>query len=554
MFDRKVLDDLRQQADLALIVGRYVSLQPSGPEWKACCPFHHETAPSFYVVPDKQMWHCFGCGEGGDAVDFIQRVLGLSFPDAVREVADITGVLLDDEPRASFRRQQRRTLHDVAQLCMDWFRSQIGGAKGYLTRRGYDGELSEAWDIGFGPKGWEVLTNHLLRKRVPLEAALDIGVLARNQNTGRYYDRFRERLIFPIHDDRGKVVAFAGRDLSGEEGVPKYVNSPEGPLYSKGKMLYGLHRALSPIRKTKQVLLVEGYTDVHAFGVAGHPEVLACCGTALTSEQARRLTRLAHRVLLAGDPDDAGVKAMSKHLPALLSAGAEVLRVPLPSDPADTLMELGPTGLAACVARATPFLRDSIVLLSSQHDATPSGRQKAADAVVPMLRATRGVQRDEVCRLAGSILGVSPRRLLYMAGGHTVEPAKATEPIRILPPAITELVWVLVHCPELIEFFKQADPAWFPVDLVPFLADLVRKTPLGTALSLAPGDLHRQLRALGADSQRYGAGQVEGVLIEGMARLELAHLDVTLGCAHNGVRFGLQLRRLELRERLSPKP
>ena len=231
-----------------------------------------------------------------------------------------------------------------------------------------------------------------------------------------------------------------------------------------------------------------------------------------------------------------------------------MLRVPLPSDPADTLMELGPDGLAACVSKATPFLRDSIALLSAQHDATPAGRQQAADAVVPLIRATRGVQKDAVCRLAGSILGVSPRRLFFMAGGHAAQPPAEQTSIRLLPPALAELVWVLVHRSDLIGDFRESDPAWFPDDLGPLLVELVRGVPLGTALGSAPRELHSQLRAIGADSQRYGAGQVRGVLVEGLARLELAHLDATLGCAHNGVRFGLQLRRLELRERLAHKP
>ena len=333
------------------------------------------------MVPDKGIFHCFGCGANGDVLDFVRRISGSSFPEAVEEVASIAGVLLGDDEERAPQRAQRAQLRQVMDAVQSWFTSNLGGAAKYLQHRGYTREQAQEWGIGFAPPGWDSLTNHLKRTYIPLETAVSAGVLIQNEQ-GRIYDRFRDRLMFPIKDSMGRVIAFAGRDLTGNQDgkTPKYINSPETALYHKGSTLYGIDKALDHIRSSKQVILTEGYTDVHAMRLAGHGETVAVCGTALTEAHAKKLGRL-------------------------------VYQVPLTLDPADELRENGEAALSRAVEAAEPFLPVALRLLSADYPPSPSGRSQAAQAVLPILHACTGVHQQEVIRLAAGILGVQQHAL-----------------------------------------------------------------------------------------------------------------------------------------------
>jgi len=547
MYERKLLDQVRSEVNLIEVVQRHVGLKPHGQNWKGCCPFHQEKTPSFFVVPGKKIYHCFGCGAGGDVFQFLQAIKGVSFPEAVTSAAELVGIEVENSGYS-----RRKDLLGVASVCQQWFTSQLDAAAPYLRRRGYTKEVAQAWMLGYAPDTWDALTNHLLRNYVPLEDAVAIGVLV--EKNGRIYDRFRGRLIIPIHDDQGRPIAFAGRDLTNSPKTPKYVNSPECPIYQKGKTLYGLDQALKAIRETRRVVVVEGYTDVHAFHMAGMQNVVATCGTALTEAQAKRLTRLSKTVLLAGDPDLPGQKAMVKHLPSLASVGAEVLRIPLPLDPADTWREHGPDGLKTFVEQAHLFLPEAIRIISDSHDHTPQGRERASGDLKGILSAFRGVARDGAIRTASSILGVSEGRLRALSGRpESPFDGAGDTPVR-LDPATASICWVVMHHPEMREeMVSMSSPEWFPQHVRSFLEELIIGDDVASALSLSDEAIQPSLRGLAVDAERFGQGQAKQILYEGIVRTELNFINGTMGQAHNGVRFELQKRRLYLREYLAER-
>jgi len=506
------------------------------------------------VVPDKGIFHCFGCGANGDVLDFVRRISGSSFPEAVEEVASIAGVLLGDDEERAPQRAQRAQLRQVMDAVQSWFTSNLGGAAKYLQHRGYTREQAQEWGIGFAPPGWDSLTNHLKRTYIPLETAVSAGVLIQNEQ-GRIYDRFRDRLMFPIKDSMGRVIAFAGRDLTGNQDgkTPKYINSPETALYHKGSTLYGIDKALDHIRSSKQVILTEGYTDVHAMRLAGHGETVAVCGTALTEAHAKKLGRLAGRVLLAGDPDSAGVKAMLKHLPALLAEAVEVYQVPLTLDPADELRENGEAALSRAVEAAEPFLPVALRLLSADYPPSPSGRSQAAQAVLPILHACTGVHQQEVIRLAAGILGVQQHALAGQVRRRSDKPVARPIHVKLLDPVSSNLCWLAIHLEEgstRDRLFEESDPEWFEPELNFFMAKLYEGGSFARALAKVPEAFHAQLTQLAADKARFGRGTVGDVVSEVLTRGELRFVQTKLGQAHNGVRFGLQTRALELREKL----
>ncbi|MBP8234269.1 MAG: DNA primase [Rhizorhabdus sp.] len=304
------LDELRSRITLSTLIGRSVKLVKAGREYKACCPFHDEKSPSFYVNDDKSFYHCFGCGAHGDAIRFLTEAKGLSFIDAVKELAQSAGMDVPaPDPRAAERNERQAGLHDVMQAAASWFEEQLGGidgaaARAYLERRGLSASLAKAFGIGFAPDSRGRLKTAL--KSLGDEQLIECGLLISVEGK-EPYDRFRGRLMIPIRDARGRVIAFGGRIL--DQGEPKYLNSPDTPLFDKGRTLFNIDRAGGAARKAGRVIAVEGYMDVIALAKAGIDEAVAPLGTALTEMQLERLWRMAETPILCFDGDKAGQKA-----------------------------------------------------------------------------------------------------------------------------------------------------------------------------------------------------------------------------------------------------
>ncbi len=370
------IDALRQQADIVVVVGDYTTLKRAGRSHKGLCPFHTERTPSFTVTSDGNFYNCFGCGVSGDIYDFLMRIEGLEFPEAVEALARRTGFQLRYEQLTAREQRavgRRSRLVAVTAAARDFFTEQLYASRGqvardYLKHRGFGRADAETFELGFAPNAWEELSRTLTGRGFDAEDLVATGVSVRNDRGG-LRDRFRGRLVFPIHDPGGDVIGFGGRILPeldyGDFDPPKYLNSAETPLYKKARVLYGVRQARAEIVRAEQVLVCEGYTDVMALHQAGFANAVATCGTAVGVEHLRTIARYAPRVVLAFDGDAAGVKAAERAWEAareLRTAGdgvaldLRVLVLPADQDPADLVAELGASGLRAAVDDATPVV------------------------------------------------------------------------------------------------------------------------------------------------------------------------------------------------------
>ncbi len=351
MLSPQWLDELRARITLSSVISRTDKLQKAGREWKACCPFHNEKTPSFTVNDEKGFYHCFGCGAHGDAIRWMTDQRGLSFMDAVKELAAEAGMDVPaPDPRAAKQAEERAGLHDVMAAAQDWFKQNLASADGakarqYLHSRGFDAHTLERFGFGFAPDNRNGIKQALGERFEPqmlIEGGLQIQV-----DDKQPYDRFRGRLMLPIEDARGRVIAFGGRILdSNKSDAPKYLNSPDTPLFDKGRTLYNLHRAGPISRQSHRIVVVEGYMDVIALAAAGIGDAVAPLGTALTERQIELLWRLVDVPILCFDGDAAGqraaMRAISRALP-LLRPGHSLAIVRLPSglDPDDLLKQQG---------------------------------------------------------------------------------------------------------------------------------------------------------------------------------------------------------------------
>lgn len=370
------LDEIREKVDIVELISRYVALKPAGKGYKGRCPFHPDDTPSFHVSPEKKLWHCFGCGAGGDAIGFLMRIERLSFREALERLAAELGV----ELRRSGERQRFLELNSAAAT---FFRDALHSSEGqkareYLLSRGMGPDIWERYGLGYAPASGNALIAAF--SRWGLADLEKLGLVVKGDRG--YRDRFVDRVIFPIRDELGRVVAFAGRSLSGSE--PKYLNSPNTPLFEKGTLLYGLDLAKEAIKSSGRAVLVEGYTDVISLQTAGIQEAVCSMGTALTESQARRLARYAREVVLAYDADAAGETSTLRGIGILLDAGLEVRVAPLPEgeDPDSLVRERGVAALHAVLAEADDF-RDFLLSRIPQRFRLSSlrGKEEALELV-----------------------------------------------------------------------------------------------------------------------------------------------------------------------------
>lgn len=440
--------------DIVEVIQGYLPLKPAGRHYKALCPFHAEKTPSFVVNPEKQIFKCFGCGEGGDAVTFLMKQERFTFPEAVRYLAGRAGISLPSK-KGTGEGEGRLKLYDVHQLACDYFRRNLrqpegAKARGYLESRGVSGEVAERFLLGYALPAWDGLLRHLGQRGFSPPLLEQAGLVIPRSGKQGYYDRFRDRLMIAIQDGSGRVIGFGGRSLDGSE--PKYLNSPETSIYRKGSHLYGLNLAATPIREMRSAIVVEGYFDLIALHVHGVVNSVAVLGTALTGEQARLLARYANRVLLTFDPDTAGLAATRRLVRIAVTEGLECLVVdnlPEGKDPDLFIREQGTQAFGEAVSRAkdlVTFLLDRRV--SGFDLGTIDGQEKAVNAALPLLAAVENlVMRSRYVQELAQKVGISNlaiveqlNRLLALGGRGPDMPLYPPKP---KAPASAE--WTLLH-------------------------------------------------------------------------------------------------------------
>lgn len=369
-------DELRARITLSTVVMRTTKLTKAGREFKGCCPFHNENTPSFYVNDQKQFYHCFGCGAHGDVITWMIEQRGLPFMDAIKELASEAGMDVPaPDPKAAQRAKKRAELVDVTTAAQDWFVSQLKGAQGrealdYLRGRGLSDETLHEFGFGYAPEDKQALANALPQFEPAMLADSGMRIVT---DDGSTYDRFRGRVMLPIQDQRGRVIAFGGRILGKRDGVAKYLNSPDTPLFDKGRTLYNLHRAAPASRQSGRVVVVEGYMDVVALAQAGITDAVAPLGTALTEMQLEMLWRMVEVPVLCFDGDKAGqraaMRAITRALPMLAPMRSlSIVRLPSGLDPDDLIKTQGTQAMAKLLAKPISLLD---FLWQAERDAHP---------------------------------------------------------------------------------------------------------------------------------------------------------------------------------------
>ena len=359
------IEEIKQRTDIVQLISEYVTLKKAGKNFLGLCPFHKEKTPSFTVSHDKQMFYCFGCGEGGHALAFLMKVSNMTFPEAARHLARKTGIIIPDPAMSDQEREQygvREQIYRINEAATRFFTSRLFSESGlsareYLKKRGIREDVVREFRLGYADEEWRSLKSYFEQKNVALTMVSQAGLIAAKEEAAEkgeqnYYDRFRGRLIFPIEDAGGRVMAFGGRIVSA--GEPKYLNSPETPVFSKGKNLYGLMRAKEGIRKSGYAILVEGYFDLISLWNAGLTNVVASLGTAFTAEQVELLRRYTGQVAVLFDADEAGKKALQRSIQLFLSGGVQAKAVVLPEkyDPDDYVREFGREHLEKIIDQA----------------------------------------------------------------------------------------------------------------------------------------------------------------------------------------------------------
>ena len=415
------IHDLLARVDIVEVVGRHVQLKKAGINHKGLCPFHGEKSPSFIVSPTRQTYHCFGCGVHGNAVGFLMEHSGLGFIDAVQDLAQQVGMTVPEDEstpaereRAAAQKQRQATLSDVLAKAAEHYRRQLKGsprAVDYLKGRGLSGEIAAQFGLGYAPDGWRGLASVFPSYDDPLLEESGMVIVQGDEDTNeadrKRYDRFRDRIMFPIRSVQGEVIGFGGRVL--DKGEPKYLNSPETPVFSKGRELYGLHEARTALRQRGYALVVEGYMDVVALAQSGFGNAVATLGTACTAEHVQKLFRFTDSVVFSFDGDAAGRRAAGRALEASLPHATDTrsvrfLFLPTEHDPDSYVREFGAEAFEALVAAAVPLSRQIAEAAGAGHDLdTAEGRAHMLANARPLWSALPdgALKRQMIGELAG---------------------------------------------------------------------------------------------------------------------------------------------------------
>ena len=440
LIPQSFIADLLNRIDIVDVVGQHVKLKKAGANYQGLCPFHSEKSPSFSVSPTKQFYHCFGCGAHGSAISFLMEYSGLGYVDAIEDLARSAGLDVPREERTAndvARQQQAMALSEVMSAAADWYRQQLKGntrAVEYLKGRGLTGEIAKRYALGYTPDGWQGLeavfgsyANEEIAKTL-----LEGGLLIQGEQTDssqpvKRYDRFRDRIMFPIRNPKGQTIGFGGRIL--DQGEPKYLNSPETPLFSKGNTLYGLFEARQAIRAQEYVLVCEGYMDVVALAQLGFPNAVATLGTACTANHVRMLLRQTDKVVFSFDGDSAGQRAAQRALEAclpLMSDDKEIRFLFLPSehDPDSYVRAYGAPAFEKVIKEAMSISSFFFKIVSEDHElTTPEGRAHTHHAAKPLLLSMPPIAlRTQILRELAIRTNTTPAELEAFCG-LTVAPA-----------------------------------------------------------------------------------------------------------------------------------
>lgn len=487
------IDDLVARADIVDVVGSAVKLKKSGRNWHGLCPFHNEKTPSFTVSQDKQFYHCFGCGAHGNAIGFLMEHDGLGYVEAIEDLAKQLGMEVprDENPVEAKKRQAAKKSAETLELATQFYRNSLQVAEGhqraqaYLQHRGLKPETVERFGIGFAPEGWELLKKYLTGQNISEKEQINLGLLVQKEETGRTYDRFRNRIMFPIRDWRGKVIAFGGRVLGDEK--PKYLNSPETPVFQKGKELYGLYEAKTSPGQLERLLVVEGYMDVVALAEAGIPYAVATLGTSATSEHMERLFKVVPEVVFCFDGDKAGVRAAQRALENVLphmidGRQARFMFLPEGQDPDTMVRANGKNLFEQRIVRADSlseflfrFLQEGL----NPHE--PEGMALLTQKSLPYFKKIpKGILRTLLVKKLAEMVGIEATDLQSRIDEQQ-EPAPReavpSQPVDIIPEYAAEteiqadnepevklstsyayklLVW-LVRCPDVCQALTDAE-------------------------------------------------------------------------------------------------
>ncbi len=423
------VEQIKARLDIGEVVREYLTLKQSGAHLKACCPFHEEKSPSFMVNRQRQIWHCFGCNEGGDIFTFIQRIENVDFREALKLLAEKAGVELSTTAHNEINRSERARLLDVLNTAAHVYARILrevdgaAGARTYLEKRGVSPAMREQFLVGCAPTGWDTLTNYLLQKGFSLEDCVASGMtIVKDSASGKRFDRFRSRIMFPISDAHGRIIGFTGRILeqAADEKTGKYVNTPETPLFHKGSVVYGLNFAKQAIKQVGFAVLVEGQMDVIACHGAGMAEVVACSGTALTGEQLKLLHRYTDELRMAFDADAAGIAAAERSITTALAEGflLKIIRIPDGAGKdADECIQNNLSVWQSAVRQAKPFMEDLLAHLvpeAERESITRDPRRKdvlSKKIVSYIALIPSAVERDHWIQRAGLEIHTSPDAL-----------------------------------------------------------------------------------------------------------------------------------------------
>lgn len=473
------IDQLLNRIDIVDLIDGYVPLKKAGGNYKACCPFHNEKTPSFTVSPSKQFYHCFGCGENGTAISFLMRYDHMEFREAIEKLAASAGMDIPEEAQGAApapKKVEGIDLYELMEEVSEFYQQQLrkhpqrDEAVQYLKKRGLSGEIAKRFGLGFAPEGWSNLMDSLGSTTAAQKALLDTGMLTENEKK-RVYDRFRHRIMFPIADHRGRMVGFGGRVL--DNGEPKYLNSPETPIFHKGSELYGLFAARGPIKDADAVLVVEGYMDVVALAQAGINNAVATLGTATTPMHLQRLFRHTPNIVFSFDGDRAGKaaawKALQTCLP-LMEDGRQISFLFLPDgeDPDSMVNKVGQEAFLQLVQEATPLPDFLIDTLQKQADLNRlDGRAKLIRLAKPLLSAfPNGVLKKLVADRLARLAQLAPADLLGSASSPsavTTQPTNAAQPGAISAnkhaalhmTKVRRAISLLLQYPQFAERFRQ---------------------------------------------------------------------------------------------------
>ena len=459
-----IIEEIRSRADIYAVVSEFVPLKKAGKNYKGLCPFHSEKTPSFSVSPEKQIYHCFGCGAGGNVFKFLMEKEDLPFVDVVKRLALRYQVSIPESTYSSqggASRNEREALLNCNTLAARYFASQLNHpqtgktAREYLAARGFEDKVIEDYQMGWTPSGWRNLLAHLESQvKCSRDTLVKYGLISKKDaadtrdNKDSYYDRFRERLIFPIQDSHGNIIAFGGRLLA--DGEPKYLNSPETLVYKKGRQLFGLNKAKEAIRREEQVLIVEGYFDQMRAWESGVQHVVATCGTALTPQQALLLKPFTNKVVLVFDADPAGHAAAERGFEVLQEHGLSVFVAVLPEghDPDTLIREQGKDTFIKLVQEAQPFVHYLLNrVLRSAETRTTEDKIGAINRILPVLaKIKNSVERSEHIRYVAEKVGVENRAFLEeMRKSLAQNKNRVDAPVSSNKKSNLDPEWYLIH-------------------------------------------------------------------------------------------------------------